>query len=395
MKKNTHTPHQELYQTLSFLFIQKSPMRKCHIWALSFFFLEGGKNINSGSTRTIPGSGFDTTSCRNRNHNKLEGRLFARQRDNWVSRDPPLCFSELPVSLGWLCLPRCATACIDTGHSCRAECFLYLQPSPHPEARSRAFLELLLVMWPSGTKTFLLKHTWHQHFFLYRFSRVQMTAQKVTCQKIADIKNVGIYVHKNNKHFAGYVTQRSIFFFSFNMVPWGDSLKSHPEKSLRKTGPRWETGQFRNRLMPTTKLLCPTIRWSIKKLNVTIRLTRTHTHTRMHAHAHTRTVTKGLSRWSCDCSKEKWNLKIEVLHSSIQKCRESDPIWFYGREKSYSFNWGSGVSEVNAWGTKSTKITLGFFTMQPLASLLFLLKIRRDLVHWHCKSQYWIKEGKE
>lgn len=40
-----------------------------------------------------------------------------------------------------------------------------------------------------------------------------MTAQNITCQKIADIKNVGIYVDNNSTHFAGYVTPRSIFFF--------------------------------------------------------------------------------------------------------------------------------------------------------------------------------------
>lgn len=237
MKKNTHTPHQELYQTLSFLFIQKSPMHKCQIWALSFFFFsEGGKTFYPGSTVKfqevvlIPQvAGIETIT--NSKGVCLRGKGPLRLKRL------PLCFSDLPVSLGRLSLPTYATACIDTEHSSRAECFLYLQPSPDPEARSRAFLELLLVTWPLVTMTILLKHTWHQDFFLHCFSRVQMIAQNITCQIIADIKNVGIYVHKNNKHFAGYVTQRSLFFFfSFNMVPWGVSLKSHPSVSLQKTG---------------------------------------------------------------------------------------------------------------------------------------------------------------
>lgn len=98
---------------------------------------------------------------------------------------------------------------------------------PHPEARPQAFLELLSVTWPSTAMTLLLKHMWPQDFFLLCFSRVQMTAQNIICQKIADIKNMGICVHNNSTNFAGYVTQRDIFSPPFNMVPWRISSKSH------------------------------------------------------------------------------------------------------------------------------------------------------------------------
>lgn len=40
-----------------------------------FVFPKKGETIYSGSTSTIPGSGFDTTSCKNRNHNKLGARV--------------------------------------------------------------------------------------------------------------------------------------------------------------------------------------------------------------------------------------------------------------------------------------------------------------------------------
>lgn len=145
----------------------------------------------------------------------LEG-FCLRGRDVLVGRDSP-CAYELPVSLpGWV-FPGVerenGISCINEENSYRAECFLYLRPSPNREASSQAFLELLLVTWPSIMMTFLLKYMWHQTFFLYCFSRVQMTAQNITCPKIADIKNVGIYVHDKSTYFAGYVTQRSFFIF--------------------------------------------------------------------------------------------------------------------------------------------------------------------------------------
>lgn len=208
-------------------------MHKCHIWALSFFFffsLEGGKTfilaalLQFQEVVLIPqDAGIETIT-------NLEGVCLQGKGQNFVGKIP-LVLRELPVSLpGWV-FPGVerenGLSCRDEENSYRAECFLYLWPSPNPEASSYAFPELLLVTWPSIMMTFLLKYMWHQDFFLHCFSRVQMTAQNITCPKIADIKNVGNYVHIKSKHFAGYVTQRSIFFFfPFNMVPWGVSLKS-------------------------------------------------------------------------------------------------------------------------------------------------------------------------
>lgn len=68
------------------------------------FFLGRGKNIYSGSTFTIPGSGFDTTSCRNRNHNKL-GRLFIffLQGQGLMAGRLPLCSVNcLSALAGWV-----------------------------------------------------------------------------------------------------------------------------------------------------------------------------------------------------------------------------------------------------------------------------------------------------
>lgn len=77
--KNTHSTG--IPTSPSSLFIQESSAHvkheHCRIFCLvlfCFFSLEGG-NIYSGSTCTIPGSGFDTVSCKNRNHNKLGAHL--------------------------------------------------------------------------------------------------------------------------------------------------------------------------------------------------------------------------------------------------------------------------------------------------------------------------------
>lgn len=163
----------------------------------------------------------------------------------------------------------------------------------------------------------------------------------------------------------GMSPKGTFFFFPFKMVPWGVSPKSHPSESLQKTGQSQFIWQFRNPLVPITKLLCPTTRWSLKQLNVTIWLTRTHArvHTRAqrrtHAHAHTRTVTKGLSRWTCDCvltgheiSKSRWHIQVSKNAEIVW-----DPIWFYDREKSHSFNRGSGISQVDSWSTQSTDVS--------------------------------------
>lgn len=60
-----------------------------------------------------------------------------------------------------------------------------------------------------------------------------MTAQNITCQKIADIKNVGISVHNNSTYFLGYATQSSIFFFHLIWSP-GELAQSHTLKNLFK-----------------------------------------------------------------------------------------------------------------------------------------------------------------
>lgn len=61
-----------------------------------------------------------------------------------------------------------------------------------------------------------------------------MTAQNITCQKIADIKNVGVYIHNNNTHFLGYATQSSIFFFFHLIWSPGELAQSHTLKNLFK-----------------------------------------------------------------------------------------------------------------------------------------------------------------
>lgn len=68
-----------------------------------FFFLRRGKNIYFGSALTIPGSGFDTTSCRNRNPNKLGGHLFERQGTPCLE-NIPLVLSESPVASVGCCV---------------------------------------------------------------------------------------------------------------------------------------------------------------------------------------------------------------------------------------------------------------------------------------------------
>lgn len=114
-----------------------------------FFFLRRGKNICSGNAFTIPGSGFDTTSFRNRNHNKLGAHLFARRGTPWFGKKKfLLCLVDgLSASAG-RCLPRCwkgmkflawtAETAVEHNHNVSGP-----RPSPTPTASSHAFPELL------------------------------------------------------------------------------------------------------------------------------------------------------------------------------------------------------------------------------------------------------------
>lgn len=122
-----------------------------------------------------------------------------------------------------------------------------------------------------------------------------------------------------------------------------------------------------------------------------------YTHTRTRAHTHTRTVTKGLSRWSCDCVLKGNEIsKLRCPYSSIQKCRNSlIPFDSMTMRNHICLTEILELVKPTPGAEKSTKISLGFFTMQPLASLSFLLKIHWDFIYWHCKSQYFIKEVKE
>lgn len=77
--KKQHMPSGVTSVPFLFILSKESTTQVSNMNAVIFlFFLEGG-NIYSGSTFIIPGSGFDTTSCRNRNCNKLGGYLFERQ----------------------------------------------------------------------------------------------------------------------------------------------------------------------------------------------------------------------------------------------------------------------------------------------------------------------------
>ena len=212
--KRTHTPPGMTPNPFHFIHSKESSAQVSNMSTVVFFLEEGKTFILAALLQfqevvLIPqDAGIETIT-------NLEG-FCLRGRDDLVGKDSP-CAYELPVSLpGWV-FPGVerenGISCINEENSYRAECCLYLRPSPDHEASSQAFLELLLVTWPSTMMTFLLKYMWHQNFFLYCFSRVQMTAQNITCPKIADIKNVGIYVHDKSTYFAGYVTQRSFFFF--------------------------------------------------------------------------------------------------------------------------------------------------------------------------------------
>lgn len=102
--KTTHTPSGITPNPFLFIHSKESPIHKCQIRALSFyfFFLEGGKHL-FWQCFTIPGSGFDTTSCRNRNPNKLGGHLFERQGTPCLE-NIPLVLSESPVASVGCCV---------------------------------------------------------------------------------------------------------------------------------------------------------------------------------------------------------------------------------------------------------------------------------------------------
>lgn len=102
MKNNTHPikNYTKPFPFYSFKRVQYTSVKyeHCH-------FFSQRENIYSGSTFTIPGSGFDTTCCRNRNHNKLGGHLFARPGTRGLQKTL-LVLREMPASL-CSCLSRC------------------------------------------------------------------------------------------------------------------------------------------------------------------------------------------------------------------------------------------------------------------------------------------------
>ena len=107
-----------------------------------------------------------------------------------------------------------------------------------------------------------------------------MTAYSITDPKRAVIKNVGIYIHHKSTHFAGYVTQRNIFFFSsVNTVPWGVSLKSLYQaffwsKSVNLTVEELSPANWKT-LMPNNLV----VRKAIKCYHSVYTYTHIHTHT--------------------------------------------------------------------------------------------------------------------
>lgn len=128
-----HTPHQELYQTLSFLFIQKSPTHKCQIWALSFFFLEGGKTFILAALLQFQEAVLIPLVARIETITDLKGVCLPGE-GYLVWKDSPLCFVNCPSTSAGQAFPGMerenGISCTDTENSSRAECFLYLQPSP-------------------------------------------------------------------------------------------------------------------------------------------------------------------------------------------------------------------------------------------------------------------------
>lgn len=120
-----------------------------------------------------------------------------------------------------------------------------------------------------------------------------------------------------------------------------------------------------------------------------------HTHTRTHSHKNCDKRIKPVILWLC--SKRKWNFKTEV--SIFKYPKNAEIVWshliFMTMRNHICLTEILELVKSTPGAEKSTKISLGFFTMQPLASLSFLLKIHWDFVYWHCKSQYFIKEVKE
>lgn len=178
---------------------------------------------------------------------------------------------------------------------------------------------------------FLLKHMWPQDFFLLCFSRVRMTAQNITCWKI-DIKNVGIYVHNNSTHFAGYVTQRGIFFFFHLIWSPGELAQSH---TLYKR--QVKIHQFDSLRTVSCQLKTFTIQWSIKQLNISIQLTLTHAHTPMHTHEN---CDKRLNRTNfVTVLKRPKSQFWGVIFKYLKMEKQSDSTWFSDPKKSPLFNW--------------------------------------------------------
>lgn len=153
------------------------------------------------------------------------------------------------------------------------------------------------------------------------------------------------------------------------MLPWGVSLKSLYQPFSGQSRLIW---QLKNCLLPIGKLLCPTIQWSVKQLNVIIQFTLTHTCTHAQEDCDRRINKVNLATVPKENEIANWR-----CHTQVLKCRTSlIPFDFMTIRNHACLTGCSGVHKVNSWGTKpSTKIDLWFFLFlcvcDAATSLLF------------------------
>lgn len=279
-EKNTHSIRNDT-KPFPFYSFKKGPVHKCQIWALAVFFLKG-KNIYSGSAFTIPGSGFDTTRCRNRNHNKLGGRLLARQgRLSW--KRSPFVLSESPISQPpQLSLPRCWKR-MEFLHRWRKisieQCvFCISNLPPCPKASSQAFLELLLVTWPLSGWLFAKIHVTIRFLLLTLLLRFRWQHKASLVQK-EQLLRMWASIFIIRAHTLQACHPKEHFFFLQLIWSPGELAWSHFTSLF--FGQSWLIWQLKNCLLPIGKLLCPTIQWSCKAIKCYHSV---YTYTHMHTH---------------------------------------------------------------------------------------------------------------
>lgn len=310
MKNNTHPiTHREWHQALSRLFSQRSPSHTCQVRGALSFWSGTGKNIDPGSASQCQEVAAGTETITN-----VEGVPLGGQ--GLLGGKVPCVLSDLPVASGadrggkGFLQRRCT-------FPSRRAVISASSPLPHPEARSQAFLELLLVTWPSMAWSFYLNSCDPKISSYSASLGFGMTTQNITCWKIA-IKNVGIYVHNDSTHFAGYITQRGIFFFHWIWSP-GEFAQSHTLTSLYKR--QIKIHQFDSVRTASCQWKTFTIQWSMKQLNISIQLTLTR------AHAHTWELwQKARPDCLCDCPPKE--SAISVLRCPIQVLKNGEAVWF-------------------------------------------------------------------